>query len=101
MNYERALTALADPTRRRLLARLRRRPHDVGELTRHAGISQPAVSQHLRVLRRPGLVRRRALGTRRLYEPDLAGLAAIRDYLDRMWDDVLAAYAGSFERGRR
>jgi DNA-binding transcriptional ArsR family regulator len=101
MNYEYALTALADPMRRRLLERLRRRPHDVGELTRHARISQPAVSQHLRVLRRAGLVRRRALGTRRLYEPDLTGLAAVRAYLDDMWTDVLRAYADSFEKGRK
>jgi DNA-binding transcriptional ArsR family regulator len=101
MNYEGALVALADPTRRRLLERLCRRPHDVGELTRHARISQPAVSQHLRVLRRAGLVRRRAQGTRRVYEPDLAGLTAVRAYLDQMWTDVLKAYADSFERGRR
>src|SRR5262245_35276580 len=101
MNYEQALAALADPTRRRLLDRLRRRPHDVGELTRHARISQPAVSQHLRVLRQAGLVRRRAVGTRRLYEPDLAGVAAVRAYLDHMWSQVLSAYADSFERGHR
>ena len=60
-------------------------------------MSQPAVSQHLRVLRRARLVRSRAEGTRRLYQPDPAGLAALRGYLDRMWTDVLAAYAGSFE----
>jgi DNA-binding transcriptional ArsR family regulator len=101
MTYDHALVALADPTRRRLLDRLRRRPHAVGELTRHAHISQPAVSQHLRVLRRAGLVRSRAVGTRRLYEPDPAGLAAVRAYLDRMWTDVLAAYADSFEGGRK
>jgi DNA-binding transcriptional ArsR family regulator len=97
MTYEAAITALADPTRRRLFERLRRRPHAVGELTRYARVSQPAVSQHLRVLRRAGLVRSRADGARRLYEPDLAGIAALRAYLDRMWRDVLTAYARSFD----
>jgi len=100
MAYGHCLAALADPTRRRLFDRLRRRPHAVGELTRYLGVSQPAVSQHLRVLRRARLVRSRAEGTRRLYQPDPAGIAALRDYMDRMWTDVLAAYAGSFEDDR-
>jgi DNA-binding transcriptional ArsR family regulator len=56
------------------------------------------VSQHLKILRRARLVRSQAEGTRRLYEPDLAGIVALRDYLDRMWGDVLAAYAQSFEK---
>ena len=97
MTYEQALVALADPTRRRLFERLRRRPHSVGELTRILRVSQPAVSQHLNVLRQARLVRSRAEGTRRLYQPDPAGITALRAYLDRMWTDVLAAYAGSFE----
>ena len=97
MAYEHAMAALADPTRRRLCERLRRRPHAVGELVRHLGVSQPAVSQHLAVLRRARLVRSRADGRRRLYRLDPAGIEALRAYLDRMWDDALAAYARSFE----
>ena len=58
-------------------------------------VSQPG-SQHLGVLRRARLVRSRATGTSRLYQPNLAGVAALRKYLDRMWDDVLKAYADSF-----
>ncbi len=96
MTYELVLYALADPTRRRLLSRLRRRPHAVGELAQYLQVSQPAVSQHLAVLRRARLVRSRATGTSRLYQPNLAGVAALRKYLDRMWDDVLEAYADSF-----
>jgi len=91
------IAALADPTRRRLFDRLRRRPYAVGELARALGVSQPAVSQHLAVLRRARLVRSRADGARRLYQPDPAGIAALREYVDRMWDDVLTAYAQSFE----
>src|SRR5262245_23801514 len=99
MTYELVLYALADATRRRLLQRLRRRPHAVGELARHLGVSQPAVSQHLAVLRRARLVRSRATGTSRLYQPHLAGVTALRKYLDQMWTDVLGRYADSFNEG--
>jgi DNA-binding transcriptional ArsR family regulator len=97
MTYGIPIAALADPTRRRLFDRLRRRPHAVGELARHLGVSQPAVSQHLAVLRRARLVRSRPDGRRRLYQPDPQGVAALRQYIDRMWTDVLAAYAQSFK----
>lgn len=97
MTYVESLGALADPTRRRLFERLRRRPHAVGELARRLGVTQPAVSQHLAVLRRARLVLSRPDGPRRLYRPDPSGIAALRDYVDRMWADVLAAYAKSFE----
>ncbi len=97
MAYAQALRALADPTRRRLVERLRRRPHAVGELARHLRVSQPAVSQHLRVLRGAHLVASRPQAQRRLYRLDPAGLADLREYADRMWNDALAAYARSFE----
>jgi DNA-binding transcriptional ArsR family regulator len=92
-----AMAALADATRRKLCDRLRRRPHAVGELARHLGVSQPAVSQHLAVLRQARLVRGRRDGRRVLYRLDTAGLEALRKYLDRMWDDALASFARSFE----
>ncbi|HEY7409927.1 MAG TPA: metalloregulator ArsR/SmtB family transcription factor [Vicinamibacteria bacterium] len=97
MAYLEPIAALADPTRRRLFERLRRRPHAVGELARHLRVTQPAVSQHLAVLRRARLVRSRPDGRRRLYQPDPAGIAALREYVDRMWSDVLTVYARSFE----
>jgi DNA-binding transcriptional ArsR family regulator len=87
------LDALADPTRRRVFERLRRRDRTVGELAAWAGISQPAASQHLRVLRQAGLVTSRAEGTRRYYRADPRGLDSLRRYIDSFWDDVLAAYA--------
>jgi DNA-binding transcriptional ArsR family regulator len=89
-----SLSALADPTRRGLFERLRRREHAVGELARAARISQPAVSQHLRVLRRARLVKERREGTRHLYTAAPEGLVELRAWLETMWDDVLAAYAG-------
>ena len=101
MTYIDSLSALADPTRRRLFDRLCRRPHAVGELTQYLRVSQPAVSQHLRVLREARLVRSRAVGTKRLYQPNPAGIAAVRKYLDQMWTDALDAYAESFEKGSK
>lgn len=97
MTYDLTLVALADPTRRQMFERLRRRPHTVGELARLASISQPAVSQHLRVLRQARLVGHRQEGTRRFYQATPAGLADLKQYLESMWDDVLSAYARSPE----
>jgi DNA-binding transcriptional ArsR family regulator len=93
----RQLAVLADPTRRRLFDRLRRGPRAVGDLARYLRVTQPAVSQHLAVLRRARLVRSRADGRRRLYGLDPRGVAALRRDVDRMWTDALAAYARSFE----
>src|SRR5262245_54360371 len=95
MAYGRALAALADPTRRTLYERLRHRPHTVGELARLTRITQPGVSQHLRVLRKARLVTDRRDGTRRYYSASREGLAELRQYIEAMWDDVLAAYASS------
>ena len=94
MAYGTALAALADPTRRSMFERIRRRPHAVGELARAVSISQPAASQHLQVLRRAHLVRERREGTRRIYGVDPKGLTALRTYVESLWDDVLLAYAG-------
>ena len=93
MTYIAALTALADPTRRLLYERMRRRPHTVGELARLADVSQPAVSQHLRVLDDAKLVTHRRDGTRRYYSARPEGLAELRRYVESLWDDVLSAYA--------
>lgn len=85
--------ALGDATRRGLFERLARSPQTVGALAVEAGISQPAVSQHLRILREAGLVTDRRDGRRRWYRADPAGLAGLRRYVERYWDDILAAYA--------
>ena len=62
-----------------------------GELAILTGMSQPAASQHLRVLRDAGLVDVRADGPRRLYRVNFAGLAALRHDLDQFWGDHLEA----------
>ena len=94
MSYQKALAALAEPTRRAIWERLNRREHTVGELARAVHISQPAVSQHLRVLRGARLVSHRQDGTRRYYSAAHRGLADLRRWIESVWDDVLSAYGG-------
>jgi len=86
------LDALGDPTRRRVLELLRDGEQTVSDLTRRLPVTQSAVSQHLRQLKRAGLVADRAAGTRRYYRVQLDGLAPLRAYLDSFWDDVLGAF---------
>lgn len=88
----RALDALGDPTRRRVLELLHDGERTVRELTDALPVSQPAVSQHLRVLREAHLVAARPEGARRIYRVDLDGLAEVRAYVDAFWDDVLTAF---------
>jgi DNA-binding transcriptional ArsR family regulator len=85
-------TALGDPTRRAIFERLAARPQAVGELARELPVSRPAVSQHLKVLKRAGLVADRPVGTRRVYRLDPDGLEALRAQLERFWTQALAAY---------
>ncbi|TML08179.1 MAG: winged helix-turn-helix transcriptional regulator [Actinobacteria bacterium] len=90
-------TALADPTRRAVLARLAERPRPVGELARELPVSRPAVSQHLRVLKEAGLVIDEPVGTRRIYRVDPDGLAALRTELEGFWTTALANYKAIVE----
>ncbi len=94
-----ALSALADPTRRRVFERLKSGPKPVGAIARGMPVSRPAVSQHLRALREAGLVADRPEGTRRVYFIDPHGLGALRKWLDQFWDDALAAFQAEVEKG--
>jgi DNA-binding transcriptional ArsR family regulator len=91
--YEAVLEALGDRTRRQIVDRLRAGPSSVGELAAALPVSRPAVSQHLMVLRRSGLVRYQELGTRNVYRLDPAGLSELRAWLDGFWDIALDRYA--------
>lgn len=95
MSYEHAIAALADPTRRLLVERLRPGPLAVGALAQGMPISRPAVSQHLKVLTEAGLLTATPQGNRRLYALAPGGLAPLRDYLDSLWDDALASFAAA------
>jgi DNA-binding transcriptional ArsR family regulator len=92
------LTALGDPTRRAIFERLADRPLAVGELASRLPVSRPAVSQHLKVLKDARLVVDRRAGTRRIYQLDPDGVAALRAYLDQFWTQALAAYKEAVEQ---
>lgn len=84
---------LGDDTRRTILELVATGERSVNDITAAVGLSQPAVSQHLKVLREAGLVTQRPDGNRRLYRVELDGLTPLRAYLDRFWDDALHAFA--------
>ncbi|MGI5143213.1 ArsR/SmtB family transcription factor [Streptomyces sp. CA-106110] len=97
VTYEDALSALADPTRRAIFERLADGPKAVSQLAEGLPVSRPAVSQHLKVLKEAELVVDRAVGTQRLYQLNPAGLDALRAWLNRFWDQALAAFAAAAE----
>jgi DNA-binding transcriptional ArsR family regulator len=90
--------ALAEPMRAKIVETLAERPMAVGELAALLPVTRPAVSQHLKVLKEARLVRDHAEGTRRIYAIDPAGLGALRAWLDRFWDQSLAAYGAAAEK---
>ena len=103
-----AFDVLGDPVRRRILELLADGERASGAITAvihgEFGISQPAVSQHLRVLRDSGFASVRADGTRRLYAVDSAPLLEVEQWLEpfrRFWDQHLDALGTELARGRR
>jgi DNA-binding transcriptional ArsR family regulator len=99
--YELTLTALADPMRRRVLDRLKKRPRSVNEIVRALPISQPAVSQHLRILQDANLVAVKAEGNKRIYSIKREGLEDVRGYIEGFWDDALDRFALEAEAAAR
>jgi DNA-binding transcriptional ArsR family regulator len=103
-----AFDVLGDPVRRRILELLADGELAAGEIgtvvQAEFGISQPAVSQHLRVLRDNGFTTVRAAGTRRLYAVDATPLREVDAWLDRyrrFWTQRLDALETELARGRR
>ena len=103
-----AFDALGDPVRRRILELLadgERTAGAISEVIRaEFGISPPAVSQHLRVLRDSGFASARAEGTRRLYAVDAGPLQEAHTWLERFrpfWNQRLDALATELARGKR
>jgi DNA-binding transcriptional ArsR family regulator len=74
-------TALADPTRRRIVEMLARGPLASGDIARRFAISAPAISQHLKVLKDARLVQMRVDAQRRIYEIDAGGLTEIERWV--------------------
>jgi len=84
--------ALADPTRRAILARLAQGEATVLELAAPFAMSQPAVSRHIKVLEEAGLILRRVEGTKRPCRLAPQGIAAIDQWLDMMRQALLRNY---------
>lgn len=95
--YGDVLDALGDPTRRAILELVAERPRAVSQLADRLPVSRPAVSQHLRILKDAQLVRDQPDGTRRIYHLDAGGVAVVRAYLDRFWEDALGRFAADIE----
>jgi DNA-binding transcriptional ArsR family regulator len=98
---EKQLDAIGDPTRRAILARLRKGPASVGKLATGFPVSRPAISQHLRVLKDAELVTDRAEGTRRVYELNPAAFASLREYFDEFWGVALISFKKRVENTSR
>jgi DNA-binding transcriptional ArsR family regulator len=103
-----ALDVLGDPVRRRILELLARGEHASGQIVevvgREFGITQAAVSQHLKVLRDNGFASVRAEGTRRIYAVDARPLRDIDRWLEMFrshWEPKLDALATEVARGKR
>jgi DNA-binding transcriptional ArsR family regulator len=93
-----ALDALGHETRREILVLLKAGPLPVGEIAERLPISRPAVSKHLRILERAGLVEHRPQGTQNIFRLRLAGFSAARAYLESFWDEALAGFQHLAER---
>jgi DNA-binding transcriptional ArsR family regulator len=103
-----AFDVLGDPVRRRILELLAAREHSSGDIVlvvqREFGITQSAVSQHLRVLRDSGFAAVRIDGPRRIYSVEPAPLREVDNWLERFrasWEPRLEALATEIARGKR
>jgi len=85
--------ALGDPNRRAIVELLGGGGRSVQELADALPISRPAVSRHLRLLKRAGLVREEPVGTRRIYRLHDEGIEAVRAYLQEVWGDAAARFS--------
>ena len=84
--------ALGDPNRRAIVELLGHGERSVGAIAASLPISRPAVSRHLRLLKEAGLVVEEARGTRRLYRLHDEGVAAVQDYLTRVWGEAAVRF---------
>ncbi len=96
------IQAMADPTRFEILRLVRRREMSAGDIARKfTGITRPAVSQHLSVLKRAGLLAERRQGTRRLYRVRPEGFAQLKAFLEGFWDERLEKLKSAVEKNEK
>ena len=82
--------AIADPTRRDILAVLLERPAPVEEIAAHFPVSRPAISRHLKLLLQAGLVARKQSGRTNIYRIEPEPLEAVREWMNQIWQGRLA-----------
>lgn len=95
------LTALADPTRQRIVEMLASGPLCAGDIAERFSISAPAISQHLKTLREAKLVRVRPKAQKRIYELDPEGVMELSDWIERIrafWATKLDALESELRR---
>ena len=93
--------AISEPRRRQILRLVRGRELSAGEIAARFDVTRPAISQHLTVLKKAGLVNERREGTRRLYQARPEGLAELRSFLDGFWEDGLERLKLAAEQEQR
>ena len=104
---DRTLAALADPHRRRVVDLLRERPHRAGELAQAANVSFPAMSRHLKTLRKSGLVDedRDEFDSRvRIYRLRPEAMSELKTWLaqtDALWARQLSAFRAHLQKTRK
>ncbi|MDB5144600.1 MAG: winged helix-turn-helix transcriptional regulator [Mucilaginibacter sp.] len=98
MNSHLAFNALGDATRRAIFEKLQERPLAVVEIANGLPISRPAVSQHLKVLKEAKLITLKTVGNNNIYELNREGILAMRNYLDKLWEDALANFKAIAEQ---
>lgn len=94
---EAALKAIANPRRRAMLSLVWDEERTASEIASESGLSKPAASQHLKVLRDAGLVHVRVDGNRRLYRSDPVRVKELRTALEEFWGDRLARMRDDLE----
>jgi len=92
------LRALADPHRRDIIRLIRSNEMPAGQIAGHFTLTQQAVSQHLSVLKKAGLLEERREGTRRLYRFRSDALTPVRELLEEFWPDALQRLKRAVER---
>jgi len=106
-NLDSTFNALADSTRRAVIGALLREPRRAGELAQEVGMSAPALSRHLRVLRRASLITEQSIESDarvRVYRLNPNALAPLRSWLEEaaaLWEEQLEAFKAYAERSHR
>ena len=92
------LRALAEPRRVAILKLIRKREMRAGQIAENFNTTRSAISQHLRVLMKAGLLDERRRGTSRLYRLRMDGFAQLRAMIDTFWEDALARLKSEAEK---